>query len=864
MTSSLGPQQPPKLPGVCPYGFGAAPKPATAKVDSAPAAPTSNSSPGLAIATEAAAPSKCPVTRLRNFMSGSSPAAVKADKYDHLRGGAKPFTQQSSYAETVQIFEGPLGPKAAKAFPPDIAEVVDFIDAWSKRTATFLKNGADVSTFRNTYETGVAIADALRLVRLTNTKRIDDWLASPETSQESKAAFEAWRDACLKRTDALSQITSDALVTGNLVGWEQGTAKAAFININKLTKFMGSKGYLWQHPFQVMGLTAGLGGIFIRERQFLSAVIGEQMRRNNVPFTRMGEARMLERLNKMSGKAYLTERHAEVVRTAYKVLKERDVTGADAHQLIVKAMREGQRVSGKPWKGILRLTELVRYSQVDPKRADFGELFQTAMDTPIHYTHAPGAEWIVRDPVLGLKLLQMDGVIPEGQEVADLRQGHNSIIPGLFRAGIAKTKVAERYSRSLDAFLESMVVMEGADHKRHRKAFLPFFTQAAVLEHAPYVDGTLGKLLDDVEAKAARAGGAFDFKRDFAYHFPIRVICRMMGLPECDVPKVQAWAETSVRAMDLEAGMTLEISNAGQLAAKEFRAYLLEKLRDENATGMLAAVAKDTTLNEDEKIANLGVMIFAGFETTTGLLSKGMNELLQHPEQWQHLRNQLVGGPELTVDGKPVADHELRWLTWAVTQKRNVDEVRRDYLLGLIAKSPELGQRFEAFKLQEDALDNAVEELLRWNAPGSVIPLTCSRDVTVEMPFGMVLRGHLYEKGDKLTFKKGENINVPIDELNRRVPHTPGVFDSKGSGDFDISRPENKDHLSFGVRHQCIGATLAKVNAKRALEQVLRRLPSLTLDGRAMPQDMELFSGLAKLPVRIVTATVSGAAVASR
>ena len=43
---------------------------------------------------------------------------------------------------------------------------------------------------------------------------------------------------------------------------------------------------------------------------------------------------------------------------------------------------------------------------------------------------------------------------------------------------------------------------------------------------------------------------------------------------------------------------------------------------------------------------------------------------------------------------------------------------------------------------------------------------------------------------------------------------------------------------------------LAKENAKRAIEGVLRRFPDLELAGDPIPQEMELLSGLSSLPVR--------------
>ncbi|MDD0857813.1 cytochrome P450 [Arthrobacter alpinus] len=47
---------------------------------------------------------------------------------------------------------------------------------------------------------------------------------------------------------------------------------------------------------------------------------------------------------------------------------------------------------------------------------------------------------------------------------------------------------------------------------------------------------------------------------------------------------------------------------------------------------------------------------------------------------------------------------------------------------------------------------------------------------------------------------------------------------------FDISRPNAREHLSFGFGiHYCLGNMLAKLQAKIALEEITRLLPTLTL-----------------------------------
>ena len=104
--------------------------------------------------------------------------------------------------------------------------------------------------------------------------------------------------------------------------------------------------------------------------------------------------------------------------------------------------------------------------------------------------------------------------------------------------------------------------------------------------------------------------------------------------------------------------------------------------------------------------------------------------------------------------------------------------------------------------------------------------------------------------GESFMIRRGETIAVAVDELNRRCPVDAGQFGDGSASSFDVSRADNRAHLSFGLRHACIGAFLAKQNAKRAIEGVLRRFPDLELAGDPVPQEMELFSGLASLPVR--------------
>ena len=179
-----------------------------------------------------------------------------------------------------------------------------------------------------------------------------------------------------------------------------------------------------------------------------------------------------------------------------------------------------------------------------------------------------------------------------------------------------------------------------------------------------------------------------------------------------------------------------------------------------------------------------------------------MEALLRHPEQWSYLREAMVPVTPVAVDGTLIPDLEWRWLSWATRQsERNVDVARRDRLNAITQRSPGAKARFEAVYGQEEVLDRAVEELLRWTAPGTVVPLTASKDMQVNLESAMVVKGCPHAAGDSLTIRRGETIAVAVDELNRRCPVGAGRFDTGEPASLDVSRGDNTSHLSFGLRH---------------------------------------------------------------
>lgn len=758
-----------------------------------------------------------------------------------------PIHDLPSAAICRQAFREPIASPTQSSVGPDPV-LVEEVSIWDNRVRQMWQDYADKSTFRRAYDIGAVIADAIKFQRSIRTEPIDQWCLT--AAPADLASFEAWRSEFFVRCDSIASLATEALVSTDLAMPEDGLKAMIYKNPAKLGAII--TGYT--SLSNTVSIYLAAFSLMFRERDFFKGFIMRQLRLAGVPFLNLSALRTIKRLNHRAGRDIITHRHTELVISTYDALHGQGINAHAADALALEALVYAEQSSGKSWKGLTRLYDLMTYSGVTPNHPRWSELFAAALANPVQYTHVPGREWLIRDYQIGKKLMQIDGKIEPGSLHATLQQGRSSLATGYLRGGQNRIEFGRRYSKPLSAFLDSMVVAEGPDHQRQRKAFLPFFSQAEVLKQAGFVEQTVTALLDQATQVAKANQGRFDLRTDFAYRFPIQIVCHLLELPAQDVPQVQHWAEASVRAMDTEAGLTFKVSIEGQQASDALRAYLSGKLDAARAGhfsgSVINTVARDPNLSEAERIANLGVIIFAGFETTTGLLSKGVESLLKNPAQWDYLKNSLVPNISISLNGQIIPDRDWRWLAWATNQPaRQVDSARLQSLQASKDSSPAALARFTAIANQENILGQAIEELLRWTAPGTVVPLTASQDLSLPAPEVPVKPSGCPYAARALTIKQGETIAVAVDELNRRCPVGAGQFDPGNPQALDVSRTENTAHLSFGLRHSCIGAFLAKENTKRALEGILRRFPDLNLAGTPIPQEMELFSGLASLPV---------------
>jgi cytochrome P450 len=126
-------------------------------------------------------------------------------------------------------------------------------------------------------------------------------------------------------------------------------------------------------------------------------------------------------------------------------------------------------------------------------------------------------------------------------------------------------------------------------------------------------------------------------------------------------------------------------------------------------------------------------------------------------------------------------------------------------------------------------LPNAIEEMLRFVSPIRSFVRIATTDTE--------LRGKSIRAGDGLAMFYGS--------ANRDEE----VFGAD-SDVFDIARPLARRQIAFGFgEHLCLGASLARLEARVMFEELFARWPRFELAGEPEPFASILINGVARMPV---------------
>ena len=186
-------------------------------------------------------------------------------------------------------------------------------------------------------------------------------------------------------------------------------------------------------------------------------------------------------------------------------------------------------------------------------------------------------------------------------------------------------------------FARWLLVNDAPDHTRLRAGVSRAFTPHQIERYEPLVGQVVGELLGELDTTRE-----IDIVEAFTSRLPIRAIAAILGLPAERRP----WLLDASR----EIGGMLEpltpfdpdsmSERFGELDVY-FRSVIAAR-RDEPGADLISALAAGDgghDLDDDEIVAMIAFLLFAGHETVTGMLGNALVALAHHPAQRTLLRD---------------------------------------------------------------------------------------------------------------------------------------------------------------------------------------------------------------------------------
>ena len=328
----------------------------------------------------------------------------------------------------------------------------------------------------------------------------------------------------------------------------------------------------------------------------------------------------------------------------------------------------------------------------------------------------------------------------------------------------------------------SMLETDGARHFALRRLLQRDFSARALAPYETFLRGLTATTLD-----AALPRHEFDFVAQVSADFPIRVLVRLLGIPDDHAGQLINWGNRMVGNTDPdEADVLLDSPESEEFrnlpfrspAALEVFAYgdELARLRrggdgDDLVSKLVNRVPEDGKALSERDFHNYCLLlVVAGNETTRHTISHSMKALIDHPE-----------------------------------------------VFTLLKERPEL-------------LAKAVEEFLRWASPVYHFRRTATRDVE--------LHGSSIRAGDKVVvwWASGNRDGSVFEEPDR--------FDVQRDAREHMA-------FGKGGPHLCLGNQLARMEIRIMFEEILRRVDHAEPAGPVRRVRSNFINGLKEFPIRV-------------
>jgi hypothetical protein len=338
----------------------------------------------------------------------------------------------------------------------------------------------------------------------------------------------------------------------------------------------------------------------------------------------------------------------------------------------------------------------------------------------------------------------------------------------------------------------NMLEYDPPEHTRYRRLVSKPFSRREVYAYEGAIRLLARAVLD--EALPVTGATRLDFVEAIAKQLPMRMLGRLLGVPDGDGPWLVErgdallgnfdpdFTDHAVGLTDTDEFKSLPFRSPASLDLFRYADLQAESRRanptDDVITDLLAPTIDGDRLTAREFKNFFVLLVGAGNDTTRYTITAGLKALIERPDQLDQLRDAAIRG-------------------------------------------------------DDPLLDSAVEEILRWGTVTMHFRRTATRDTE--------LGGRSIRTGDKVVIWF---VSADYDDAVFSDPFT-----------FDINRSPNPQ-VAFGLMspHLCLGAQLARMEIKILFQELLPRLADARIAGPIERMRSNFIAGVKRLPVEFALA----------
>lgn len=381
----------------------------------------------------------------------------------------------------------------------------------------------------------------------------------------------------------------------------------------------------------------------------------------------------------------------------------------------------------------------------------------------------PRSPEYLRDPYPCLRVLRT-----QGPYHVDPASGQWFLL-GYDEVGAGLTRITRGHPDGPDRhvhFPENPFSFDGPGHTGPRSLLAATFAKRALAGFRERAQQIVDDALQDKQP-----GDALRVIDEIGFPLPYHITRDILGVPDVENrDELRDWTWKSLELIDAflpEDKLKENMEAAGQLAAHlgEVLAWKRDNLGDDVFSIIIRAADEGEIMRPQQILPFIHTLYLAGMHTTVNQTALSLYTLLRHPQQWALLRSK----PEL--------------------------------------------------------LENAVDEILRFEPTAQYMRRTTERDVDI----------------GGITIPAGVNVVCWIASANRDESQWGPTAD-----DFDITRSNARQHIAFGKGpHVCLGSWLARLELQVVLGTILRRFPNSTMPEQELVWSSNVIRGPEELVLRL-------------